>query len=252
MTLVATILLYIVIPKGFLPLQDTGLITAVTEAGTDVSFAEMQRRQRVVEDAIRSDPDVTGVVSVIGVSPINATPNAGRLAITLKQRDDRKAHVDEIVARLKRTVAEIPGMTVYFQATQDIQISTRASRAQYQYTLMSTDRDEVVEWADKLVRRLRSNPTFQEVASEAQEGGPRVQVDVDREQAGRLGVSMQSVTDTLNDAFSQRQISTIYGQANQYRVILEAQPRYQQDPNALNRSLRHRGQHLHRHGCHGR
>jgi multidrug efflux pump len=126
-------------------------------------------------------------------------------------------------------------MTVYFQATQDIQISTRGSRAQYQYTLMSTDRDEVVEWADKLVRRLRSNPTFQEVASEAQEGGPRVQVDVDREQAGRLGVSMQSVTDTLNDAFSQRQISTIYGQANQYRVILEAQPRYQQDPNALNR-----------------
>jgi multidrug efflux pump len=234
-TLVATILLYITIPKGFLPLQDTGLITAVTEAGTDVSFAEMQRRQRVVEDAIKSDPDVTGVVSVIGVSPINATPNAGRLAITLKPRDDRKAHVDEIVVRLKQTVANVPGMTVYFQATQDIQISTRASRAQYQYTLMSTDRDEVVEWADKLVRRLRSNPTFQEVASEAQEGGPRVQVDVDREQAGRLGVSMQSVTDTLNDAFSQRQISTIYGQANQYRVILEAQPRYQQDPNALNR-----------------
>jgi multidrug efflux pump len=232
-TLVATILLYITIPKGFLPLQDTGLITAVTEAGTDVSFAEMQRRQRVVEDAIKSDPDVTGVVSVIGVSPINATPNAGRLAITLKPRDDRKAHVDEIVARLKQTVANVPGMTVYFQATQDIQISTRASRAQYQYTLMSTDRDEVVEWADKLVRRLRSNPTFQEVASEAQEGGPRVQVDVDREQAGRLGVSMQSVTDTLNDAFGQRQISTIYGQANQYRVILEAQPRYQQDPNAL-------------------
>ena len=114
-TLVATILLYIIIPKGFLPLQDTGLITAVTEAGTDVSFAEMQRRQRVVEDAIRSDPDVTGVVSVIGVSPINATPNAGRLAITLKPRDDRKAHVDEIVARLKQTVANVPGMTVYFQ-----------------------------------------------------------------------------------------------------------------------------------------
>src|SRR6476619_347325 len=154
-TLVATILLYIVIPKGFLPLQDTGLITAVTEAGTDVSFTEMQRRQRVVEDAIKSDPDVTGVVSVIGVSPINATPNAGRLALTLRQRDDRKAPVDESVARLKRAVAEIPGMTVYFQATQDIQISTRASRAQYQFTLMSTDRDEVIEWADKVVRRLR-------------------------------------------------------------------------------------------------
>jgi multidrug efflux pump len=232
-TLVATILLYIAVPKGFLPLQDTGLITAVTEAGTDVSFTEMQRRQRVVEDVIRADPDVTGVVSVIGVSPINATPNAGHLAITLKPRDDRSAHVDEIVTRLKRTVASVAGMIVYFQATQDIQISTRASRAQYQYTLASTDRDEVIEWADKLARHLRGDPAFSEVASEAQEDGPRVQVDVDREQAGRLGVSMQSVTDTLNDAFGQRQISTIYGQANQYRVVLEAQPRYQQDPNAL-------------------
>jgi multidrug efflux pump len=232
-TLVATILLYIVVPKGFLPLQDTGLITAVTEAGTDVSFTEMQRRQRLVEDTIRSDPDVTGVVSVIGVSPINATPNAGRLAITLKPRDDRSAHVDEIVSRLKRAVAGVAGMVVYFQATQDIQISTRASRAQYQYTLVSTDRDELIEWADKLVQRLRGDSVFREVASEAQEGGPRVQIEVDREQAGRLGVSMQSVTDTLNDAFGQRQISTIYGQANQYRVILEAQPRYQQDPNAL-------------------
>ena len=234
-TLAATILLYIVMPKGFLPLQDTGLITAVTEAGTDVSFTEMQLRQRRVEDTIRGDPDVSSVVSVIGVSPINATPNAGRLAITLKPLDQRHARVEEIVARLKRSVAGVPGMTVYFQPTQDIQISTRVSRALYQYTLVSTDRAEVIEWADKLVHRLRGNPAFQEVASEAQEGGPRVQVEVDREQAGRLGVSMQSVTDTLNDAFGQRQISTIYGQANQYRVILEAQPRYQQDPNSLSK-----------------
>ncbi len=234
-TLAATILLYIAMPKGFLPLQDTGLITAVTEAGTDVSFTEMQRRQRQVEDTIRGDPDVSSVVSVIGVSPINATPNAGRLAITLKPRDQRSARVEEIVARLKRSVAGIAGMTVYFQPTQDIQISTRVSRALYQYTLVSTDRAEVIEWADKLVHRLRGDPVFQEVASEAQEGGPRIQVEVDREQAGRLGVSMQSVTDTLNDAFGQRQISTIYGQANQYRVILEAQPRYQQDPNSLSK-----------------
>jgi multidrug efflux pump len=205
----------------------------VTEAGTDVSFAEMQRRQRRVEDVIRTDPDVSGVVSVIGVSPINATPNTGRLTISLKPRNERRAHVDEIVARLKQATAGVAGMTVYFQATQDIQISTRASRAQYQYTLVSTDRDDVIEWSDKLVQGLRGNPALREVASEAQEGGPRVRVDVDREQAGRLGVSMQSVTDTLNDAFGQRQISTIYGQANQYRVILEAQPRYQQDPNAL-------------------
>ena len=232
-TLVATILLYIVMPKGFLPLQDTGLITAVTEAGTDVSFSEMQRRQQTVEAAIRTDPDVTGVVSVIGVSPLNATPNAGRLAITLKPRDQRSARVDEIIARLKNAVAGIPGMTVYFQPTQDIQISTRASRAQYQYTLVGTDTAEVLEWADTLTRQLRGAPALREVASEAQEGGLRVNVEVDREQAGRLGVSMQSVTDTLNDAFGQRQISTIYGQANQYRVILEAQPRYQQDPASL-------------------
>lgn len=232
-TLAATILLYIVMPKGFLPLQDTGLITAVTEAGTDVSFTEMQRRQREVENAMRADPDVSGVVSVIGVSPLNATPNAGRLAITVKPRDQRSARIDTIIARLKDAAAGVPGVTVYFQATQDIQISTRASRAQYQYTLLGTDAGEVLEWAGKLAQRLRGSPILREVASEAQEGGPRVNVEVDREQAGRLGVSMQSITDTLNDAFGQRQISTIYGQANQYRVILEAQPRYQQDPGSL-------------------
>ncbi len=180
-------------------------------------------------------PDVTGVVSVIGVSPLNATPNAGRLAITLQPRDARSSRVDAIIARLQDAVAGIPGMNVYFQATQDIQISTRLSRAQYQYTLVGTDAGEVLEWADKLARKLRGEPALREVASEAQEGGPRVNVDVDREQAGRLGVSMQSVTDTLNDAFGQRQISTIYGQANQYRVILEAQPRYQQDPGSLDK-----------------
>ncbi len=234
-TLAATIFLYIVMPKGFLPLQDTGLITAVTEAGTDVSFDEMQRRQNQIEAIVRADPDVTGVVSVIGVSPLNATPNAGRLAIALKTRDQRSAHVDAIIARLKDAVAGIPGMKVYFQATQDIQISTRVSRAQYQYTLVGTDAGAVLEWAEKLTRKLRGDPALNEVASEAQEGGPRVNVDVDREQAGRLGVSMQSITDTLNDAFGQRQISTIYGQANQYRVILEAQPRYQQDPGSLSK-----------------
>jgi multidrug efflux pump len=234
-TLAATIALYVVIPKGFLPLQDTGLITAVTEAGADVSFAEMQRRQRLVEDAVQADPDVTGVVSVLGVSPLNATPNAGRLAIALKPRDERHDLVGAITARLEQRVAGIPGMTVYFQAAQDVQISTRASRAQYQYTLVSTSRREVLTWADKLAAALRQAPALRDVASEAQQSGPRVIVQIDRERAGRLGVSMQSVTDTLNDAFGQRQISTIYGQANQYRVILEAQPRYQQDPSALNR-----------------
>jgi multidrug efflux pump len=232
-TLAATIALYILIPKGFLPLQDTGLITAVTEAGTDVSFAEMQRRQSAAEAAIRSDPDITGIVSVLGVSTLNSTPNAGRLAITLKPQSARSDRVAAIIDRLKDKVAGIPGMNVYFQATQDIQISTRASRAQYQYTLVGTESATVIDWAAKLVAQLRGETAFSQIASEAQEGGPRIDVKVDREQAGRLGISMQSVTDTLNDAFGQRQISTIYGQANQYRVILEAQPRYQQDPNSL-------------------
>ncbi len=235
LTLAATILLYVIVPKGFLPLQDTGLITAVTEAGPEVSFVEMQRLQGDIGAAIRRDPDVTGVVSVIGVSPLNPTPNAGHLAITLKARDQRRAVVADIVERLKALVAPIPGMVVYFQPVQDIQISTRASRAQYQYTLTGTDAQAVSDWSVKLADRLRAEPALREVASEAQEGGLRTFINVDREKAGRLGISMQVVNDTLNDAFAQRQISTIYAQANQYRVILEAMPQYQQDPSSLSK-----------------
>ena len=236
-TLVATVWLYIVMPKGFLPSQDTGLIFAVSEAGTEVSFAQMQRLQAQVEAAIKKDPDVTGFVSILGVSRINPTPNAGHLAITLRPRDERRSSVDEIVRRLKQAVAPIPGMTLYFQPVQDIQISTRASRAQYQYTLVGTDSGDVIEWADKLTKELRKDRRLLDVASEAQEGGLRMQVEVDREKAGRLGVSMQAINDTLNDAFGQRQISTIYSQANQYRVILEAHPRYQQRSQARCRSF---------------
>src|SRR5437763_10873901 len=232
-TLVATVLLYVVMPKGFLPSQDTGLISAVSEAGTEVSFAQMQRLQIQVEAAIRKDPDVVGLVSVLGVSRMNPTPNAGRLAITLRPRDERRASADDIVLRLKQAVAPIPGMNVYFQPVQDIQISTRASRAQYQYTLVGTDAGDVIEWSEKLADRMGQDRRLLDVASEAQEGGLRMQVQVDRETAGRLGVSMQAINDTLNDAFGQRQISTIYSPANQYRVILEAEPRYQQDPAAL-------------------
>lgn len=234
-TLVATIALYVVMPKGFLPQQDTGLISAVTEAGPEVSFSEMQRLQGLVVAAIRKDPDVAGVVSVVGVSPLNATPNAGKLTITLHPRSERNAVATEIVERLKRLVAPVPGMAVYFQPVQDIQISTRASRAQYQYTLAGTDAEEVDRWAERLAARLRQEAILREVASEAQNGGLRSNVVVDRETAGRLGVSMQAINDTLNSAFGQRQISTIYGQANQYRVVLEALPRYQRDPNTFAR-----------------
>jgi multidrug efflux pump len=234
-TVGATIWLYVAMPKGFLPQQDTGLITAVAEAGPEVSFVEMQRLVGKVIEAIKHDPDVIGAVAVIGVSPINPTPNAGHLAITLKNRDQRQALAGDIVERLKRLVAPLPGMVVYFQPVQDIQISTRASRAEYQYTLSGTDAQEVSDWSGRLVERLRSEPSMRDVASEAQDRGLRTYIRVDREVAGRFGISMQAISDTLNDAFGQRQISTIYAQTNQYRVILEALPQYQQDPATLSR-----------------
>ena len=234
-TMVATVWLYLIIPKGFLPPQDTGLIIAVSESGTEVSFAQMQRLQSQIEAAIKKDPDVTGVTSIIGVSRMNSTPNAGRLAITLRPREERRAAVGQVVERLQQAVAPIPGITVFFQPVQDIQISTRASRAPYQYTLVGSSSNDVLQWSNKLAERLRADPRLREVASEAQEGGLRMQVEIDREKAGRLSISMQAVNDTLNSAFGQRQISTIYTQANQYRVILEAMPRYQQDPNSLSK-----------------
>jgi multidrug efflux pump len=234
-TLAATLILYVIAPKGFLPLQDTASITAVTEAGPDVSFTEMQNRQAEAADAIKSDPDVVGVVSVIGAGSVNPTTNVGRLVMTLKPRGERRDDVGVVVTRLKEEVAGIPGMTVYFQPVQDVQISTRSSRSQYQYTLTGTDAALVSEWARKLVAEMRRDPLFRDASSEAQEGGLRAQLDIDRTRAGQLGVNLQGVTDTLNDAFAQRQISTIYGQANQYRLVLEALPMYQRDPSILSK-----------------
>jgi multidrug efflux pump len=234
-TLLVTVGLYLFIPKGFLPLQDTGLITAVMEAGPEVSFAEMERLQKDIAGKIGKDPDVDGVVSVVGVSTLNPTPNTGNLKITLKPRASRKAHVSTIIPRLQQAVSGVPGMTVYFQPVQDVQISTRASRAQFQYTLVGSKTEEVALWAGKLVEKLRTIDVLREVVSEAQDGGLRAFVKVDRDTAGRLGVSMQAVNDALNDAFGQRQISTIYAQANQYRVVLEAMGQYQSDPAALSR-----------------
>jgi multidrug efflux pump len=235
LTVVATTALYVIAPKGFLPLQDTASIVAVTEAGQDVSFSEMQNRQTAVANVIESDPDVTGLVSSIGAGSVNPTPNVGRITINLKPRDERKADVTGVIDRLKQRVASVPGISVYFQPVQDIQISTKSSRSQYQYTLTGTDRDEVVKWSNALVHEMRRNRIFRDVSSEAQEGGLRAALNVDRQRAGQLGVSLQAVNDTLNDAFSQRQISTIYGQANQYRVVLEAQPEDQRDPNILSK-----------------
>ncbi|QOZ25944.1 efflux RND transporter permease subunit [Bradyrhizobium sp. CCBAU 51753] len=234
-TIALTLVMYVLAPKGFLPLQDTSSITAVTEAGPDVSFAEMQRRQTEVSNILKADPDVVGVVSVIGSGSVNPTTNVGRLVMTLKALDERPDGVAKVVERLKQKVATVPGMTVYFQPVQDVQISTQSSRSQYQYTLTGTDAAEVSQWAQKLVAEMRLDPIFRDVSSEAQEGGLRAALNIDRQRAGQLGVSLQVINDTLNDAFAQRQISTIYGQANQYRVVLEALPMYQRDPSILSK-----------------
>ncbi len=231
-TLAATIYLYVVIPKGFLPPQDTGLIIAVTQADPSVSFDEMSRLQQRVAGVIKADPDVAGVSSVVGVGTVNTTPNAGRLNIVLKPREDR-AGVGIIIKRLTGRLSGMSRISVAFQSAQDIQITAQSSRAQYQYTLNGTSAPEVSDWANRLVAALRSSAVVRDVASEAQDGGLRLYVAIDRQLAGRLGVSVQNVSDTLYDAFGQRQVSTIYAQTNQYRVILEAQPRYLADPTSL-------------------
>ena len=232
-TLAGTLALYVTIPKGFLPPQDTGLISAVTDADPTVSFDEMSKLQEKVAGLIRQDPAVAGVTSVVGVGTVNTTPNSGKLSIVLKPLDDGRDGVDTIIRRLKTKLALTPKISVSFQSVQDIQITSQSSRSQYQYTLNGTNTAEVSTWSNKLVAQMRKSPVLRDVNSEAQDGGLRLDVDIDRELAGRLGISVQTVQDTLYDAFGQRQVSTIYGQTNQYRVILEAQPRYLADSNSL-------------------
>ncbi len=232
-TLLLTIWMYIQIPKGFLPVQDTGLVSVVLEAAPDVSFQQMTRVQATVSDAMAADPSVAGVVSTVGIGPLNATNNTGRLTVVLKPRADRHDTAAVISNRLRALARAIPGVNAFVEPVQDIQISTRASRSQYQYTLTGTSVAEVNDWARKLTARMRQDGLTRNLAAETNDGGLRVYVDVDREKAGRLGINMQAVDDTLNDAFGQRQISTIYAQSNQYRVILEAAPQYQNDSAAL-------------------
>jgi multidrug efflux pump len=232
-TLGLTVDMYIVSPKGFLPQQDTGLISAVLESSPDVSFGEMVAAQERAAKTIREDRDVADVISVVGIGPLNATGNTARLTIVLKPKDRRDASAHAIAERLRGSVIRSPGVNLYLEPVQDIQITTRASRSQYQYTLSGSDRAEVATYAQRLTEGLRASGVLQNVASENQDGGLRVFVDIDREKAGRLGISIQSIADTLNSAFGQRQISTIYAQTNQYRVILEASPRFQNDPSSL-------------------
>jgi multidrug efflux pump len=232
-TLGGTVWLYVVVPKGFLPQQDTGMIAAVTEAAQSVSIPRMSTLQAQAADIIRTDPAVANVVSFVGAGSINATPNTGRLTIALKPRRQRDATAAAIATRLQARLAGIPGLSVFMQPVQDIQIGTRISRTQFQYTLIDTDAAELNAWAPRLLARMRTLPELADVATDQQDLGFEMLVRVDRDAAMRLGVTMQAVNDVLYDSFGQRQISTIFSQANQYRVVLEADPSWQADPSSL-------------------
>jgi multidrug efflux pump len=234
-TLLLTVWMYVQIPKGFLPSQDTGLLNVVLEAAPDVSFTEMKRLQEKTALAFEQDGDVTGVVSVLGIGQANATSNTARLTVTLRPKDERHDDAVLVAERLRAVAAAIPGVTAYVQPVQDIQITTRSSRSQYQYTLTGADQGEVSGWARRLSEAMRGEQIVRNVANETQDGGLRAHVEIDRAKAGRLGISVQAVNDTLNDAFGQRQIATIYAQSNQYRVILEAAPQYLRDPASLSK-----------------
>jgi multidrug efflux pump len=232
LTLFGTLGLYAIVPKGFLPRQDTGVILAVTEAAQSASIQKLAEMQTRMAAIIRKDPAVTGVVSFVGAGTINTTPNTGRLTIALKPVGQRD-RMDVVVARMQAAITGIPGITAFFQPVQDIQIGTRVSRTPYQYTLMDTDAAELAAWAPRLRQKLATLPELRDVASDQQDEGFRTFITVDRDAAMRLGVSMQAIQDTLYDGFGQRQISTIFGQANQYRVVLEADPAWQADPDSL-------------------
>ncbi|MGZ4971363.1 MAG: efflux RND transporter permease subunit, partial [Limisphaerales bacterium] len=232
-TLVATIWLYVLIPKGLLPQQDTGMILGFTDAAQSISFKNMASKQRALSEVVARDPDVDRVASFVGGGTVNPTMNSGRLYIMLKPRDERKADAQQIIDRLREATRDIEGISIFMQAAQDVQIESRVSRTQYQYTLQDADEDELSQWANKLQQRLRQLPELADVATDQQPGGLQVAVDIDREAAARMNIVPQAIDDTLYDAFGQRQVSTIYTQLSQYRVILEAEPRYQAAPDSL-------------------
>jgi multidrug efflux pump len=232
-TLVLTIALYVVVPKGFFPVQDTGVILGVSQAPETVSFEAMAERQQALAAVILNDPDVESLSSFIGVDGANMTPNSGRIQINLKPRDERADDASAIIRRLGAALGGVPGITLYMQPVQDLTVENRISRTQYQYSLEDADPVELAEWTPRLVARLRRSPVLRDVASDQQNRGLAASLVIDRDNAARLGVLPQAIDDTLYDAFGQRQVSTIFTQLNQYHVVLEVAPRFQQDPDAL-------------------
>jgi multidrug efflux pump len=233
-TFALTVLLYLIIPKGFFPQQDSGLIQVITEAPQTVSFASMAERQREVARIVLQDPDVDTVSSFIGVDGGNATLNAGRMQIALKPQRQRGSNMTEALARLQQALNQgQQGVMVYMQPVQDLTIEDRVARTQYQMTLSNPELAALSEWTPKLVERLRALPQLRDVAHDLQDQGLQVFVNIDRDAASRLGISVAAIDEALYDAFGQRLISTIFTQSNQYRVVLEAQPRFRDGPAAL-------------------
>jgi multidrug efflux pump len=231
-SIVTTALLFLVVPKGFFPVQDTGVIVGVTEAPQTISFQGLAERQQALVKAVVGDPAVQSLSSFIGVDGTNVTPNSGRLQITLKpigQRDD----VSTVIRRLQARANGVPGITLYMQAVQDLEVEDRVSRTQYQYSLEHPDQSQLQLWSGRLLQALRREPPLQDVATDQQTRGARADVTIDRDTAARFGVSTQALDDTLYSAFGQRQVSTIFTQLNQYRVVLEVKPEFRRGADAL-------------------
>ncbi len=232
-TLAATMVLYVVAPKGFLPAQDTGLLVATTDATPGVSFAALSRLQREAADRVRRDPAVESVASFLGAGTVNLTANTGHLSITLKPHGQRADTAEVVVRRLSAALSGIPNLEVHLRAAQDIQLSPNVSRTQYQYALSDIRAGELAQWVPKLLDAIGKLPGITDAASDSQNGAPLLDLKVDRDLATRMGVLPQAIDDTLYDAFGQRPVTTVYSQVNQYRVILEVLPEQQSGPETL-------------------
>jgi multidrug efflux pump len=232
-TLVLTVLLYLFIPKGFFPIQDTGAIQGITEAPQSISFAAMAARQQAVVDVVLADPAVESLSSFIGVDGANVTLNSGRLLINLKPKEERNTDAVGVMRRLQPALDKVDGITLYMQPVQDLTIEDKVSRAQYQYSVEDANPDELALWAAKIVGSLRQLPELLDVASDTQDQGLQAYIEIDRTSAARLGITVAAIDNALYNAFGQRLISTIFTQSNLYRVVLEVKPEFQNGIGAL-------------------
>ena len=233
-TLGFTILLYVVIPKGFFPVQDTGVIQGISEADESISFTAMSERQQALARVILQDPAVESLSSFIGADGINSTLNSGRILINLKPLEDRKISASDVIRRLQPELAKVDGITLFMQPVQDLTVEDRVSQTEYQYTLQDANADELNQQTARLMAKLQTLPQLRDLATDQQTHGSEETLEIDRVTASRLGITPQAIDDALYDAFGQRQISTLFTQLNQYHVILETLPAFQHNPSKLN------------------